>query len=114
MNYILGRLISNVNYKENSFLVYNKYWKEPLPDDIIFPKNLNDIDRKLRIKLLDRQKIQISKKRKHEIDEDEEEHYKKKLIKIFNEFEILTYQNYGTGQLKYCVNYSKMYLTREK
>ena len=82
MNYILGGLISNVNYKENSFLVYNKYQKEPLPDDIIFPKNLNDIDRKLCIKLLDRQKIQISKKRKHEIDEDEEEHFKKKLFNI--------------------------------
>ena len=40
--------------------------------------------------------------------------YKKKVIEIFNEFEILTYQNYGTSQLKHCVNCSKMYLTREK
>ena len=82
MNYVLGSIICDVNYLENSFLVYNKYWKEPLPDDIIFSKNLNDIDRKLRIKLLDRQKTQISKKRKHEIDEGGEEHFKKKFFNI--------------------------------
>ena len=40
--------------------------------------------------------------------------YKKKVIEIFNEYEILTYQKCEKDQLIHCVNCSKMYLSKEK
>ena len=41
MNYILGGIICNVNREENSFWIYNKYWKNELPEQIVMPKNID-------------------------------------------------------------------------
>ena len=40
--------------------------------------------------------------------------YKKKVIKIFNECEILTYKKCEKGQLIHYINCSKIYITKKK
>ncbi|KAF0559899.1 hypothetical protein F8M41_004414 [Gigaspora margarita] len=58
INYVLGGVICDINYEDNSFWVYNSYWNEDLPDDILVPKNLKTINQKLQEKIL--QKYQIN------------------------------------------------------
>ncbi|CAG8636751.1 612_t:CDS:2 [Dentiscutata erythropus] len=47
-----GGIICDVDYNENSFWVYNKYWTGDLPDNLIYPENSEKINKKLREKLL--------------------------------------------------------------
>ncbi|CAG8715361.1 7603_t:CDS:2, partial [Gigaspora margarita] len=47
INYVLGGVICDINYKDNSFWVYNLYWNKDLLDNILMPKNLKTINQKL-------------------------------------------------------------------
>ncbi|CAG8812410.1 7226_t:CDS:2, partial [Cetraspora pellucida] len=51
MNWILEGIICDINYEENSFGVYNKYWEANLSNNIIIPKNINVLHKKLQEKI---------------------------------------------------------------
>ncbi|CAG8839356.1 43364_t:CDS:2 [Gigaspora margarita] len=52
INYVLGGIICDINYENNSFWVYNSYWNKDLLDNILLPKNLKTIGQKLQEKIL--------------------------------------------------------------
>ncbi|KAF0553512.1 hypothetical protein F8M41_020243 [Gigaspora margarita] len=68
INYVLGGIICDINYEDNSFWVYNSYWNKDLPDNILLPKNLKTIDQKLQEKILQKYQIEYttSKRNKEE------------------------------------------------
>ncbi|CAG8750032.1 23016_t:CDS:2, partial [Cetraspora pellucida] len=49
--FINGGIICDINYEKNSFWVYNEYWETDLPDNIIIPKNINVLHKKLQEKI---------------------------------------------------------------
>ncbi|CAG8815533.1 10993_t:CDS:1, partial [Dentiscutata erythropus] len=51
INKILGGIITDVNYDESSFWVYNRYWNGDLPPNIIIPDNIESLHKNLREKL---------------------------------------------------------------
>ncbi|CAG8854581.1 40460_t:CDS:1, partial [Gigaspora margarita] len=60
INYVLGGVICDINYKDNSFWVYNSYWNKDLSDNILLPKNLEKIVQKLQDKILQKYQIEYT------------------------------------------------------
>jgi hypothetical protein len=54
INHIFGGIICEVNFEKCSFWVYNKNWNQKFPDNLIPPKNINSLDKKLQEKYLEK------------------------------------------------------------